>query len=203
MHRDPWRVVAHAADGSTADTLVRGISEEMFLTEDLVWTTPILDQEPYTALGSDFVVYGDGASTELMVLNLTGDTLVTIPVAEIVGTALDELIAARIADRLESYPPGRLARGRAVVAAIPIPEQIADISGLAVDSEDRIWVRRVFKPTTDSVARWDVFDRLGEAVAWINIPVGLTVREIREEELLGVDRDALDVSRVLVYRIRK
>lgn len=202
LHRDPWRMVAHAADGSAADTVVRGSSEELWLSEDLVWGRPILGRNPYFALGSHFLVYGDGASKEVQVLNLAGDTLETLPVGEITGADRDRLAKARLEARVEDVAPGRRARVRAVLSAIPVPERISNLSGLRVDAEDRIWIRRVPMPT-NSTARWDVFERGGDPVAWIELPVGLRVHEISQDALLATDRDALDVSRVLVYRIRR
>jgi len=201
LHRDPWRIVAHAADGSAADTVVRGLSEELWLSDDRIWGRPILGRNPYVALGSDFLVYGDGASADMWVLDPSGDTLTTIPVGEITGAELDRLAEARRADRLEDVPPERRARSRAVLSSIPLPERISDLAGLRVDAADRIWVRRIHLPA-DSVARWDVFDRDGSPVARIDVPLRLRVREITEDALLTTDRDALDVSRAVVYPIR-
>jgi hypothetical protein len=193
-------IVAHSRDGSQADTLGVGYATERFLSGDRVWGSPLVPRNPYVAIGSDFLVHGDGDASEILVLGLRRDTLATIPLPFIGGETVNRLASARREARLAAVARGRRARSRAVLETIPVPDSVADISALSVDALDQIWVGRIPFPQ-DSVTRWDVYDRSGTHVAWIMIPSTWTVREIREESILATDRDEYDVSLILIHQI--
>jgi len=203
IHRAAWSIVSHARDGSSADTIFRGLSRERYLVGDTrIWDRPSVARDPYVAVGSDFVAHGHGGSRDLLLLGPDGDTLNAIPLSVISDGELDALASARLDARLNLSPPERRPVIRPVLEAIPLPGWVADISALAVDSEDGIWVRQIPMPA-DSVAKWEVWGRDGVPVAWIHVPVGLRIRRITEDTVLGTEGDPRGPFRVLVYKIRK
>jgi hypothetical protein len=70
------------------------------------------------------------------------------------------------------------------------------------DAESNLWVADYLAPG-DEQPRWRVFDPEGRMLGTIETPIGFTIHEIGSDYLLGVERDELDVEKVVIYRLIK
>lgn len=122
-------------------------------------------------------------------------------------TPASRVRSADVYDRYRShvldgmYPDRRREWSRFFALRIDVPEWIAAVHTLRVDEAGHVWAERYRLPW-DSVAVWDVFKGDGRWLGGVTVPRGLTIYEIGEEYVLGVQRDELGVERVRMYRLR-
>jgi hypothetical protein len=81
-------------------------------------------------------------------------------------------------------------------------------SAILVDSEQNVWVEhyRYHAPMGDwpkEAARWSVFDPAGKFLGEVRTPVGVDVKSITRDLMLGVWKDDLDVPHAAVYALNK
>lgn len=92
--------------------------------------------------------------------------------------------------------------------------ELPPIAGMMKDDRGNLWTK-VYDPRTDSVwlkdnalqvssgGEWRIVSPEGETVASLRMPANLTPLDIRGDLLLGVERDPLDVERVVIRRIQR
>ena len=74
-------------------------------------------------------------------------------------------------------------------------------SGMLVDADENLWVSRyAYLPGPRT---WDVFDASGQLLGEVRMPRYFFPRQITNSEIIGSSRDAMEIERVKVYRIRK
>lgn len=83
------------------------------------------------------------------------------------------------------------------VAEAPWPAELPVIDELRFDSEGRLWVLPAFQDESE----WLVFNPEGALLGRLPVPDGFTPTEIEADRVVGVVRDELDVSRVVVLRL--
>jgi hypothetical protein len=105
-------------------------------------------------------------------------------------------------DRLDGAEGAHRARIRDELAAMPFPDRMPAIANLVADRAGRLWVRR-YAPPYEEARVWDVVGADGRLEAILEMPSGLTVREIGNDYLLAVWRDDLDVEYVLMYGVER
>ena len=81
-------------------------------------------------------------------------------------------------------------------------ETVPRITGLAVDREDRLWVG-VATDVPEETGRIDVYDREGALLGEIRSPEFFPAVFFGEDRAAIVDRDELDVPRVIVLALRE
>jgi hypothetical protein len=87
-------------------------------------------------------------------------------------------------------------------AGMPFPESFPAHAEMLVDSEAHLWVKEYPSPRRDQNT-WRVFDGSGSMLGSVEVPQGLTVREVGSDYVLGTARDDLDVEQVLLYRLHR
>ncbi len=97
-----------------------------------------------------------------------------------------------------------------LLADVPAPDSLPRIGGLSFDDRGALWAKP-YVPGVDALwvgggARprgptWAVFDRAGLRLATVTIPGDLVVLDVRDDRLLGLTLDRLDVERVVVHAI--
>lgn len=96
---------------------------------------------------------------------------------------------------------------------MPALDSVARVSRLLWDpSARRLWAK-VCDPETDSPwvsgwlrrpgGSWLILDLHGIPVGRTRLPTGFSLHEVRDDLLIGVYEDALDVQRVAVHRLRR
>ncbi len=158
---------------------------------------------PLCAVRGEHVYFTNGSGASITVRDRTGTTVGSIPLppgqadpAEAWSALEEELVArgdAAWITRLEGAPRD---------GELPV------VSDMFADSEGRLWVKR-FAPVPDAVAvgrrrtggEWVALDPSGVVVASLEVPDGFRLTDVREDRVLGVVLDELDVARVQVYRV--
>jgi hypothetical protein len=87
-----------------------------------------------------------------------------------------------------------------LVGAMPIPANMPAHGRLMSDTAGMLWVEDYRLPS-ESPAWWTVFDTAGRAVARVAVPVGLHVRQIGSDYVLGTTRTALGVELVRLHAL--
>ena len=90
------------------------------------------------------------------------------------------------------------------ISAADIPRTKPVVIGLALDDQNRLWVR--LTPAVKGHTRYDVYDAKGVAIGAIDLPASINQGPnvlIRGDKLYGVVLDADDVPTVIRYRIEK
>ena len=143
-----------------------------------------------------YVTTGD--RLDVRVIGADGDSLNTFeaPHEPTPFTAAD-LVRGFAGTRFEERVTMQAAR-----AGWPRDHNYAAVSGLRVDDLGNVWVRE-FQSDRDAAGRWIVFDSGGDRIAIAHTPPRLWPFQIRQDFVLSVWRDALDVEHVQLRRIMK
>jgi len=84
---------------------------------------------------------------------------------------------------------------------LPLPEFAPMYVGVKGDGTGRLWLER-FRMPGETARNWDVISKDGEWLGTITTPAGLTVLRIADGVLVGRSRDADEVERVQLFRVR-
>lgn len=82
-----------------------------------------------------------------------------------------------------------------------MPGPMPDYGGLIADPHGNVWIASYLAPRVNSPRRYYVVSPQGEWVGWAEMPEGLRVLAIGANHVLGVERNALDVQAVTLYRL--
>ena len=85
-------------------------------------------------------------------------------------------------------------------AEMPVPNRFPLLGGLMVDDQGHLWVQDYSRPGADSI-RWTVLGTGGQVLAHLNLPPDIRITDIREDYLLGVQRDELQLEYVVLLRL--
>ncbi len=88
------------------------------------------------------------------------------------------------------------------ISDVPFPGRLPAFRALRADALGYLWVERFRRPG-ESQPEWLVFEPEGRWLRTVETPLGLRVTEIGAEYVLGIDRDELDVERVLLYELAR
>lgn len=83
---------------------------------------------------------------------------------------------------------------------LPVPDLVSDATRIHFDALGSLWVRGRESRDTQRV-RYEVFSEDGIWLGHLVLPARLTIFEIGQDYILGVERDVLDVERVVLYEI--
>lgn len=82
-----------------------------------------------------------------------------------------------------------------------VPEHWPAVRGLAVDDQGRGWIGLATRP--GDPAEWAIVARPGAYQASVRLPYGAEVKAVRGNRIYAVERDELDVPRVVAYEYRQ
>jgi hypothetical protein len=120
----------------------------------------------------------------------------------------DELtLSSEVAEEYFEWEVNRVPSGaqpgvRREFTDMTLPDTRPAYSELMVDELGNLWVRE-FDPIRDATQRWLVCDSNGVWLGRMTFPPRYTVLEILDDRVVGVERDDLDVERVVVYELSK
>jgi hypothetical protein len=90
---------------------------------------------------------------------------------------------------------------RRVYDTMPVPAYRPPFDGILLGRDGRIWVRR-FDHEFAATRTWIVLDETGNAVARVEVPGQLRIREVGKDYVLGVATDEAGVEYVHVHELR-
>lgn len=158
---------------------------------------------PYFAVEGESVYHIVDAEPKVKVWSLDGTNELSFPAVEhdleSAWTDLHDSLEARNAEYFsELYP------------LVSPPEEAAQLAGLVVDSEGRIWTKQ-YEPRTDSFwlgdggrvsgGTWWVSDSNGELLAEVQLPGSFSPYQVVDDRVVGVATDSLGVQTVQVWRL--
>jgi hypothetical protein len=73
------------------------------------------------------------------------------------------------------------------------------LSLIRTDAAGRIWIRPFVWRRGDTTATWVVMEPSGRVLGTVTMPASLQLFDIGDDYVLGVDRDADDAERVVLY----
>jgi len=146
------------------------------------------------------------AQFRVLKLGITGDTIFTRtytyepqPLAgAAIARALDE-IEARLSRRPD--PPDRREIEQALRQLGLLPETAMPVTAVASATNGSIWLRR--ESDGVSPAAWQVLAADGRPMAQLQLPERQRVIAVRDDVLVTLELDSLDVPYVVRYRIRR
>ncbi len=163
--------------------------------------TPIYGRDGFASVRGDRLVAGASDAFEIDVFDGGGLTLRIRAQPRIRPVQRDdvEVIRARLRAGIpEMFREARLA----AIDELPVRETLPAFEGLRVDSERWIWIRDAARHLGD-VQRWLILDPDGVPTAHLEAPRDLEVFEVGPDYLLGRERDADGVERILAYTLRR
>ena len=140
---------------------------------------------------------------KLLLIDPSGDSVFTRTVEYVPVPTPDET-TERIAQRLhQSRPngPGASAIAKSLRESGLIPGRLPPVSALAVAQDGSIWLRRE-DPLGDSIL-WNVFSGHDGSIAAIRLPAGDSVIAARDDVVVALARDELDVPYLTRYRLNR
>lgn len=189
--RSPVNLVRHGLDGATIDTLSQfpGEAGGVAAADGAVFHMMSLpfSAAPAAAGSADAVATTGGKTYEILLFDLGGSL-------------------RRIA-RLAVAPPGRTGehlmavvpddRMRALYEQLPLPAALPGYVKLVFADTGELWAQRYLVPGTP-LSRWDVFHPDGQYLGRVEIPASFRLHAVSDGQLLGVQKDELEVERVQV-----
>lgn len=169
---------------------------------------PVIDELPFGPAGSaaasgEGLVVLDGQSPEYVVRSDGGapSTIVrwASPPAEVTPVLIDrfrEWDAGIERNQIESLMREHW------LETVEFPALVPATGGLVVDpSSGRVFVEAWRAPWAPGDAAWLVFASDGRLIAQLTVPDGFDLRAASGDLVAGLERDALDVEHVRVYRV--
>lgn len=148
------------------------------------------------------VYVGTGDSYAVTILSPNGEQLgelsANVPPRRITGSDRESWIDAQVAGIKD---PARREDDVRYYRGLMYPDEYPAYGALVVADDGSLWIGD-FDPLERPPSQWRVFGRDGQMVGRITTPTGFELYEIRQGELLGRERDAEGVERVVIYRRR-
>ena len=137
------------------------------------------------------------------------DTVI-VPIArraltrQTIDAHIDRVVSATPRDEMGRPLPGNAGTDlyERFLRTLPYPDSLPAIDQLVVDAAGLTWLRAYVLPE-DTAAEWTVVRPEGRLAARLTMPVGLRVFEIGEDYVAGIERDDLDVQRIVVRSLRR
>ncbi|MEX0893808.1 MAG: hypothetical protein WEB88_16695 [Gemmatimonadota bacterium] len=156
---------------------------------------------PTVAVGLGTALLTQGPPAEIRAIDVTGRMAAIyriddFPVREVSDSMIEAYVDARF-DNEESraFWMNQFSRP-------PVPDTMPAFEALLVDAEDWLWAR-LYRISEDEPQRWVLFDPEGVARGTVKTPTAVTIHRIAADAILGVQRDSLQVERVVRYPLSR
>jgi hypothetical protein len=103
---------------------------------------------------------------------------------------------------VETVNPESRAMYERIITQMPFPKWLLAFDRLVADVDDNLWIAD-YRDPADRQVRWRVYSSTGAPSARVVTPPDLVVLEIGRDYVLGVERPAVGVERVVLYRLEK
>ena len=103
---------------------------------------------------------------------------------------------------LERAPEESRARMRERFADEPFAEHFPATGRVLLEHGGRLWVEHWMHPHSEDPPMWTVFARDGRMLATVEMPPGFRLLAARDDVIVGLVRDDLDVEQVRSYRVQ-
>ena len=166
------------------------------------------DIMPAAVLGPDglFLTLGEDHGPEILEYDGSGGLRRIIRLAEPGAAPSADDLPSLVEFQLHHLPAPDtlrariLERERRLYAELPLPEIMPVFSRLLVDDVGSLWAE-LYRFDVRQPTRWLVFGPDGEGLGSVDMPPGLTVRQIGSDFVVGVWRDENGVEYVRRYRM--
>lgn len=154
-----------------------------------LWRLPFTVDPSFTASGFGHIWVGSGNNGELRRYSRAGrvEAVVRLPSGRLIE---DSDVEAWLASDPEHA---------GTLRNVPVPDHLPSFSDLVSSSDGSIWVKE-YSTARASTASWLVLDSSGLPLMRLTMPNGRLL-DIRDSQLLLLERDSLGVERVASYRI--
>ncbi|MEX0893697.1 MAG: 6-bladed beta-propeller, partial [Gemmatimonadota bacterium] len=203
------RMYRYGAEGELLDSLFEFPGGEGYLTVCGPDGSAICNNGPWfarrsaRALAAGRVYLGDGAGYDIAVHDPKSGALVGRVRRAVAATPVRaEDVTRQLEATVERYPEERQAEVRRTLGEVPAADSLPAYGALHADPEGNLWVERYGFPWDDARVL-DVFDREGRWLGQVSAPVGVTIRGIGRDYVLGMTTDELGVQRVVLYDLVK
>jgi hypothetical protein len=201
-------VLLHGSEGTVSDTI--GIYPNgrwgMLPEHPRLGLYPLFESFFRIDATGTTVIMGHGSEPQFAVYGASGDLTMQRIIRWTVAsrTVRAEHIAAehqRIVDRYRDTDP---AMARQMVDPLisdkrPVAERFPAFSSLRAGRDGRFWVREFVAPTATQEQQWLVFDAEGRLTCRSRLPAAAEALEFGADYLLTLERDDLDIERVVKY----
>ncbi|MFW6201787.1 MAG: hypothetical protein ACOC8B_04365, partial [Gemmatimonadota bacterium] len=206
IRRDPVPYARFDPDGRRVDAVGTFPDDETF-----IYAVPgsrsvrprAFGRETAIAVRGDRIHVADNRAFQVGVLDAGGRTL-RVARAAVEPVPVDETAREAWTERelagLTSSFLRRIAED--AIRAMPFPDSMPYHGPLVVADDGESWLAR-YSPDADEPTRWLVFGPDGRVVARVQTPARFRLSQVGTDFVIGVARDALDVERVVVYRLHR
>ncbi|MBT8462676.1 MAG: hypothetical protein KJO44_09175 [Gemmatimonadetes bacterium] len=201
---DSSRIIVLAADGTSADTVGGFKLRTLQIGPDGRPSPSHLQATAVVAAKGRRLVLIDPSNFEMREFDLNGDLRRVFKKAHVPVPVTEELLAEYrgwYTDRAGGHngaPPEGLERR---LREAHYPEYLPATSyEVFIDAMDHTWVARYHFPG-DVATSWEVFDPAGIWLGSVETPSGFEVKQILEDEIVGVWTDEFDVAYLHSYSL--
>lgn len=205
FRRDPVAFVRFDRSGELRDTVGLFPGRELVVSfEDGrgVMSTPLFARNAVGAVRDGRVVVGSQDRWEIDERAPAGGLLRRIRIRGPNLSVGPDDVERVIAGRVGAAPPERRAALRRRLESSPVPEARPAYGGLLADAAGNLWVSE-WAPHPRIPRRWTVLDPRGRWLGDVTMPPAFRPLDIGGDWIVGVERDSLDVERVVLRRLRK
>lgn len=202
-----WITMAHGRDGILIDTIARLPGVRLFpSTESSNYNViPLFEASALVAARGTTVAMTDAREPEVRVMDESFRMHRFVrwlePGREVTAAHTrafrEDYMAERGGRTSEDWSVGDEVL---VTEERPVAERFPTASDLMVGRDGRLWVERFTRPREQK--SWMAFDHGGDFLCHLTNPADLTIHEFGSDHVLGVQRDQLDVERVMMYELR-
>jgi hypothetical protein len=203
IRRDSARYTLRDRDGSAIGSLgtVAGVMNAAFKTPGgtghrSVPFTPILSE----AVVGRCAVIVEGDSEAVHAVDLDRATLVPVHTNAQSTVTQNTDVDAWLAASLASAPEQARPAARAVLASIPVPENMPIFRDVILDELGYIWLQH-FTPPHGQSGEWWVYDWFGSTHGRYRFPPNTVPRWIGSTQIAVVVKDGMDVESIAIYTI--
>lgn len=200
-----------ASDYTASDTIVSVPGNERLVRlragtsgsiGSVMMTTPPFAKMTLHAVAGDHLFVATQDAPQIEIYTNTGVLTGIIRTGHELRPVTSQLLSAWVDRNVSQLSPDQR-RAREDMLRNASPPKFAPIYGaLHTDGSGNLWVQDY--AIDDSMpGRWSIFDPDGRLIAYSTMPSGLRIFEIGADYVLGVEKDALDVEHVRMYRLRK
>lgn len=205
LRRDPIRVFRTAPSGQVTDTLVSLAGREILITSEggrAVMGAAPFARDATVAVTRDGVAVGDQVEHELRLLDSDGAVRA---IARWAGPSL-QITEARVSQwieaRLDGLHPGERDRARSYLERAPVPDRSPAYQSVLAAPNGELWVAE-YAPPGRAPEGWTVVAPDGGWLGRTVMPAGFTPVDVGKGRILGVERDAMGVERVVIRALER